>query len=116
MDDQKSQLLHQTRTGLPEELQERFLIKRIEEKDIEISLNERDGILKALNEGQRFIQIGKYTLMLNSIKSIDPKFGKNNTPPRPTEQLELVDGVATQTEDSKRLTKMWDELYDKRRI
>jgi len=43
----------------------------------------RDEILKALNDGARFIQIGKYTLMLNSIKSIDPLWGEENIPPRP---------------------------------
>lgn len=83
MVNQKSQLLRQTQIGIPEKWQEKYLIKRIDEENIEITLSERNAILQALNNGQRFIQVGKYTLMLNSIKSIDPKWGEDNIPPKP---------------------------------
>lgn len=83
MIDQKSLSLTPSNLEVPEKWQERYFIKRINEDDIEISLEERNGILKALEAGVRFVQIGKYTLMLNSIKSIDPKWGKDNIPPRP---------------------------------
>ena len=63
--------------------EERFIIKRIDEKDIEITIQERNGILASLSAGDRFVQIGKYTLMLNGIKSIDPKYGNDNIPPKP---------------------------------
>lgn len=87
MENQKLTSLHQIQTGkIPEKWKERFIIKRIDEEDIDISLQERDMILSSLNKGQRFIQIGKYTLMLNGIKSIDPKWGPKNTPPRPKPQ------------------------------
>ncbi len=54
----------------------RYLIKRIDEDSIEISEQQRDYILGALQGGVRFVQIGDHTLMLNAIKSIDPKKGK----------------------------------------
>lgn len=60
---------------------EKFFIKRIGEENIEITLSQRNEILKALNDGARFIQIGKYTLMMNSIKSIDPRYEPANIPP-----------------------------------
>lgn len=72
---------------LPEKWQEKYLIKRIGEEDIEITLLQRNIILKTLQQGVRFVQIGRYTLMLNSIKSIDPKWGKDNIPPRPEKKI-----------------------------
>lgn len=72
---------------IPPKWQERFLIKRIGEADIDISLEERNAILRALKSGTRYIQIGKYTIMINSIKSIDPKYGDKNIPPRPKLQV-----------------------------
>lgn len=111
MEEQTLQSLDQTQTGIPKEWEERFLIKRIDEDNIEISLLERDEILKALNRGDRFIQVGKYTLMINAIKSIDPKNGSNNIPPRPEKSYYLVDGIATETEESKKIIALWDSLY-----
>ena len=116
MGEQTLQLLDQTQTGIPKEWGERFIIKRIDEDNIEISLAERDEILKALNRGDRFIQIGKYTLMINAIKSIDPKYGAENIPPKPTVVFELVDGIAQQTEESKRLISLWSELYENKKL
>ena len=51
----------------------KFLIKRIDENDIEITNEERMVILKALHANVRFVQVRDYTLMLNAIKSIEPK-------------------------------------------
>ncbi|MCP3681709.1 MAG: hypothetical protein GY861_03375 [bacterium] len=103
--------------SIPLKWQERFLIKRIGEEDIEISLIARDEILKALNDGARFIQIGKYTLMLNSIKSIDPLWGKNNIPPRP-ELKRLYGGVSidgnvewSYSEKSQKEVDLWDKFF-----
>lgn len=49
-----------------------FLIKRIDEQPIMISREVRDRILESLARGDRFIQVGEHTIMLNSIKGIDP--------------------------------------------
>jgi hypothetical protein len=112
--------LSSSQNNIPEKWRERFYIKRIGENDIEISLEARDEILKALNAGTRFIQIGKYTLMLNSIKSIDPKWGNKNIPPRPEVRLETF-GVSEKTgqmicadnkKDLKEL-KEWNEVFMK---
>lgn len=75
--------LSQEVSQLPEKWQPKYLIKRIGEKDILISQKERNMILKTMNDGERFVQLGEYTLMLNSIKSIDPLWGPDNIPPRP---------------------------------
>jgi len=111
MENQKSDL------SVPKEWQEKFLIKRIGEEPIEISIMARDEILKALNDGARFIQIGKYTLMLNSIKSIDPLWGEENIPPRPQIRSSFKglseSGSMIQernTEDIDRV-ELWDKLF-----
>jgi hypothetical protein len=101
--------------SIPANWQEHFLIKRIDEKDIEIDLEQRNAILQALNAGARFIQIKKYTLMLNSIKSIDPKYEPDNIPPRPVEYY-IYNGDATKEKVTKTLAngsdiELWDKLY-----
>jgi hypothetical protein len=73
---------------MPSKWQPRYILKRIGDEDIEISQQTRDEILKQLASGGKFAQIGEYTIMLNAIKSIDPKWGKNNVPPRPKEKLD----------------------------
>lgn len=101
-------------SSTPPNLQERFFIKRIDEEDIEISLEERNAILESLNKGVRFVQIGKFTLMLNAIKSIDPKWGAKNIPPIPKEEYgegKLVDGVMQQKLINKKEIDLWYELF-----
>lgn len=61
------------RSSTPNNAGKKFLIKRIDENDIEISNEERMVILKALHANVRFVQVRDYTLMLNAIKSIEPK-------------------------------------------
>lgn len=109
MTDQTSSL------SIPPKWREKFLIKRIDEDSIEITLEQRDSILKALDAGARFIQIGKYTLMLNAIKSIDPKIEPNNIPPRPDDvirkEVGLKDGVYQVEESPNPEVELWDKLY-----
>lgn len=71
---------------LPEKWRPKYILKRIGEENITLSLETRDEILRQLASSGRFVQIGEFTVMLNSIKSIDPYWGKNNIPPRPKEE------------------------------
>ncbi len=80
MEDQRLQL---SPTNLPDKFKPKYVIKRIDEADIIISLEARDAILVQLDKGARFILIKDHILMLNSIKSIDPLWGEKNIPPRP---------------------------------
>ena len=98
--------------SIPPEWQEKFLIKRIGEEDIEITLIQRNFILKAFSNGDNFIQIGKYTLMVNSIKSIDPYYEPNNIPPRPTSDYIMRDGMSVD-KNAKAITE-WEKWYSKR--
>lgn len=116
MTDQKSLSSTQSSLVVPEAWKEKYLIKRIDEDDIEISLEVRNEILKALQAGTRFIQLGKYTLMLNAIKSIDPKYGARNVPPRPELKEEVTDifDPVTQkyTRTVKKLNQQELDMYD----
>lgn len=116
MENQDSELLPQTQVGkIPEKWQEKFLIKRIDEEDIEITLEERDAILKFLAGGQRFIQVGKYTLMLNALKSIDPIWGGNNNPPKPKpiEETNIIDNLAHVKVLNQDEIDLWESLFGK---
>jgi hypothetical protein len=119
MVDQKLQSLPQTQTGIPEEWQEHFLIKRIQEDSITITLQERDAILKALNEGQKFIQVGKFTLMLNAIKSIDPVYPPDNIPQRPKE-LEMHPGAIMDRSQNPIMNQkeidLWDKIFGEKQL
>jgi len=115
MTDQKLSLL----TNIPAKWQERFLIKRIGEDDIEITLEQRDAILQALNAGTRFVQIKKYTIMLNSIKSIDPLWGDDNIPPRPpvihkNMGINVRGDMEFETDDTE--AKEWDLIFGKQKL
>lgn len=106
--------------SIPLKWQEKFFIKRIEEEDILITLEQRNVILKALNDGVRFIQIGKYTLMLNSIKSIDPRYEPDNIPPEPDlkDVFERIkDGKAImRTGVNQKEIELWNKLYRKNKL
>lgn len=115
MADQLSESSLQTQHGrsVPAKWQERFLLKRIGEEDIDISLGERDAILQALSENARFIQLRKHTIMLNVIKGIDPKWGEANLPPRPREQTteEINGGTMKVTITNQTEIDEWDALF-----
>lgn len=68
---------------VPEKWKKKYILKRIDEEDIIITLEERNIILAALSNNVRFVQIGEFTLMVNAIKSVEPFWGGNNIPPRP---------------------------------
>lgn len=98
---------------IPSKWQERFILKRIGEEDMEISLATRDGILKALQRGDRFVQIGKFTIMVNSIKSIEPKWGEKNIPPRPMPFRKYVIAGTAMKEvvENKDEIDEWDKVF-----
>lgn len=101
---------------IPHQWRERFLIKRIDAEDIEIGEDQKDAILKLLADGQRFVVVGKYTLMLNGIRSIDPKYPPNNVPPRPKEEYEtkvIDNSYAHQVVKNQDEIDLWDKLYKK---
>jgi len=103
--------------NVPLEWRERFLIKRFDEKDVEITLNERNIILVALRKGTRFIQVGKLTLMLNSIKSIDPYYPPYNIPPKPELKFKNVFDekkklyVQVEVEESRKKVELWEKFF-----
>lgn len=72
---------------LPKKWQPKYVLKRIGDEDINIGWETRNEILEQLARGGKYVQIGEYTIMLNSIKSIDPKWGSKNIPPRPPEEI-----------------------------
>lgn len=99
--------------SIPLEWQERFIIKRIKEENIEITLKQRNLILESLGRGDNFVQIGKYTLMINSIKSIDPVWEPDNIPPRPREvrDFETIEGKEQLVITNKEILMLWDKLF-----
>ena len=110
--------------SIPSEWQERFVIKRINDKEIVISLEERNAILKEMARGINFVQVGKYTLMINAIKSIDPFWGPSNIPPCPdpvfeSEQVERNGKtifVEREIESSKQERELWNRIFGKENI
>lgn len=100
---------------LPPEWQEKYLLKRIGEPDIVLTLDQRDAILKALLGNSRFIQVDKYTIMVNTIKSIDPMLGAKNIPDRPVEQFRITEGstpnTITKTITNQAELDLWDKHF-----
>lgn len=106
--------IQKSSSSIPPEWRERFLLKRIGEEDIELELHERNAIINSINTGSRFIQIGKFTIMVNSIKSIDPYYPPDNIPPKPSERYtyEMNGNSAYQTLSNGDEIKLWEQLYN----
>lgn len=85
-------ILPTSENQLPEKWKPKYRLKRIGEDDIIISQPTRNIIVKQLQTGGKFVQIGEFTIMLNSIKSIDPFWPPLNIPPRPR-LLEAYDEI-----------------------
>lgn len=51
---------------------QKYRINRIKLLPIRVTEKTRDQILMAMDEGKTYVQLGKITLMINSISSIDP--------------------------------------------
>lgn len=96
----------------PEKFQEKFLLKRIGEEDIEITLPQRNAIIEALGSSSRFVQIRKHTIMVNSIKSIDPMWGEDNIPPRP-KPTDWVMEIENRNPENDKAGREWDEYFAK---
>jgi len=60
-----------------DDLKQNYIVYRVKLKSIEVSNRGRDEILKSMASGQRFIQLGEYTIMVNTISSIEPLKVKN---------------------------------------
>jgi len=94
-----------------------FIIKRINEPDMAITLQERNALLKAIDTPNlRFIQIGEYTIMLNSIKSIEPRWNGNTIPPKPVVNrviTNITGNTALYEYDANDIEKLdeWEKLY-----
>ena len=54
------------------EFNQNYVVYRVKLKNLEITQKTRDGILEALNNDKKFIQIADITVMLNAISSIEP--------------------------------------------
>ena len=101
----------------PSKWEETFILKRIGDEDIKLTLQERNAILGALQAGSRFVQVRRYTIMVNAIKSIDPEFGEQNIPPRPQEQkaYDVIDGKAMLKITNQGELDEWDRTFGNRR-
>ena len=98
---------------IPSKWKPKYILKRIGEENIYISQLTRDGMLNQLAEGKKYVQIGEFTIMLNAIKSIDPLWQPNNTPPRPKPMFDVqMNGdQATKLQTNQEELKEWEKLF-----
>jgi len=104
---------------LPDKWKPRYVIKRVNGDDLVITWKTRNQILRAMAEGAKYVQVKEYTLMVNSINSIDPVWGDVNRPPKP-EPKKVVwfdelrqTGVESATSESLEEIKLWEKLFKK---
>lgn len=55
-----------------DEFNQNYVIYRVKLKPIEVSESVRDSILRSMDSGKTYVQIGGITLMINTIASIEP--------------------------------------------
>ena len=68
--------------------EKKYLLRRIGLEPIEITAQQRDGIVKSLEAGLKFVTIGEHVITLNAIQGVDPRYEPDNIPPRPKPKYE----------------------------
>lgn len=74
------------------EYEQTYLLRRIKLEPISITAKMRDMVLQAMAKGSRFVQIGEFTIMTNTISSIEPKKLKIRPLSGLVKQLQSNDG------------------------
>lgn len=93
------------------EWREKFILKRINADDLTITLEDRNALIGAMNDGGRFVQLGKYTIMVNTISAIEPYFPPFNVPKKPSfTALEIASGGDSYKEKQK-LIEEWEHTF-----
>ena len=107
------QTLVSSNDELPEEWQRKYRLHVINMNEpITITEEQKNTVLQYMSEGKRFIVLGEYTIMTNSIQFISPRYGPDNIPVRPRDEMEyLVSGEKTNVNEKKQ--KVWDRFFSR---
>lgn len=103
---------------LPEKWQKKYYVHVIGmESPILISEETKNNITEIMSRGMKFISLGEFTIMVNSIKMIAPRYEPDNIPPCPHEQYKTVldekRDVFVQTLENEEEILLWERLYGK---
>jgi len=106
--------------SFPDAWKPMFLLHVIGSDEILITEKERDSILKAMSQGEKFLQVRQYTIMVNSIQMIRPRYAPDNVPPRPKVKIsEAIETLPDGTYGKKlyrtngELADLWDKHFGK---
>jgi len=107
---------HSQGSELPESWQTKYFLHVIGfEKPILITDEQRNGLVAVIESGKKFVQIGQFTIMVNSIKMIIPRYPPENIPPCPQIEYKgkIVNDLWVQEPipESVEAQKLWRELY-----
>ena len=107
---------HSEEFKMPESWEPKFFIHVIGfDKPILITEDQRKGIVGVIESGKKFVQIGQFTIMVNSIKMIILRYPPENIPPVPQIEYkgEIKNNLWVQEPipESVELQKKWRELY-----
>lgn len=102
--------------GLPEKWQKKYYVHVIGmESPILISEETKNNITEIMSRGMKFISLGEFTIMINSIKMIAPRYEPDNIPPMPTEQYKSYLNEETQIYiqelSNGEEIKLWKKMY-----
>ncbi len=93
---------------IPVHLQPKYVLSWIGGEDIILSWRQREGILKAIDEGIKYVNIrDEHTVMVSSVRGISPYWGEPNIPRRPV--LSEYESACGKIDND--LTKEWDIYF-----
>jgi hypothetical protein len=100
---------------LPRKWMPKYYLKRIGEDDIVISQETRNEVVRLLAKNGKFVQIGEFTIMLNTIKSIDPYWPPDNIPPKPKQKMQYIGGYegSNLKEANAKERQEWEKYFGK---
>lgn len=100
---------------IPKEYEPRYVLSWIGGDDIEIDYQTRDRILEAMNRGVKHIELfDELVVMVSSIRSIFPKYGVPNIPPRP--ELSTWEASGGDSKAKREAIRKWDEIFGNLRL
>lgn len=103
---------------MPDWLRPLFILKRIDEPELVLTLEQRNAIAEGYLRGDKAVIVGQHLIATFNIKSIDPMYGEDNIPPKPKALpvFKIINAKAQSEKDPRdlKLIEEWEKFYGKK--
>lgn len=115
MDNQKLDISKNNLPNKEKWMKKYYLHVISQEEPILIDEEQMKSIVNFMEQGKKFVTIGEYVIMVNSIQLIEPRYAPDNIPPRPDDYFDRDKNMDSININEKQQQE-WDSLFEKRRL